>query len=61
MPVTPDNWEAEIQRIMVQGQLGEKVSETHSINKPCVMVFAYDLSYTGGVGVGGSQSEASQG
>jgi hypothetical protein len=29
MPVIPDTWEGEIERIMVRGQSRQKVSETH--------------------------------
>jgi hypothetical protein len=54
MSVIPPSWEEEIGRIMVQGQPGQNVSETHlSICKLSMMVYICHLSY-----MEGSLSEA---
>jgi hypothetical protein len=46
----PTIQEAEIGRILVQGQLeGEKVSETPSHNKPGITVHTCESSYVGGI------------
>jgi hypothetical protein len=51
MPVISATWEDEIWRTMIQGQLGQKVSETppNSTNKLSMVVHNYDLRYAGGV------------
>jgi hypothetical protein len=44
-------WEAEIRRVTVQGQHGQKASETpFSINKPGMVLHACGPSYKEGIG-----------
>jgi hypothetical protein len=51
VPLISATWEAEIGKIAVQGQLGQKVRETPIfINKPHVVLYAGDPSYMGGIG-----------
>jgi hypothetical protein len=50
-PVIPTTQEVEIRRIVVQGQLGQKVSEIPiTNNKVCVVVYTCNFTYPRDIG-----------
>jgi hypothetical protein len=61
MPVIPVTWEVEIGRILVQGQPGEKVSETTSQPISGSLQHVLVISAMKEAQVGGSWSEVSPG